>query len=128
MEKILLWVSPIKLMQTTRLSIIGLTPFWYFYDIRTKGVSLFWHFYMQKNDVDIDPKKCINNRFLNTLDTTHSDIHQQQTGWKESPNLMVYLSTNFETRCLLNPAQITAKTNFFYFHPHLASRLHLVCL
>ncbi len=42
------------------------------------------------------------HRFLNTLDTNHSNIHQQQTGWNTPQGFMIYLSTNFETRYLLS--------------------------
>ncbi len=42
------------------------------------------------------------HRFLNTLDTTHSNIHQQQTGLNTPQGFMLYLSTNFETRYLLS--------------------------
>ncbi len=45
---------------------------------------------------------CLGHRFLNTLDTTHSNIHQQQTGWKRPQGFRLYLSTNFETRYLLS--------------------------
>ncbi len=43
-----------------------------------------------------------NHRFLNTLDTTLSNIHQQQTGWKHPQGFMWYLSPNFEARYLLS--------------------------
>ncbi len=42
------------------------------------------------------------HQFLNTLDTTHSNIHEQQTGWNTPQGFMLYLSTNFETRYLLS--------------------------
>ncbi len=42
------------------------------------------------------------HRFLKTLVTTHSKLHQQQTGWKHLQGFMLHLSTNFETRYLLS--------------------------
>ncbi len=70
------------------------------------------------------------HRFLNTLDTTHSNKCQQQTGWKHSPRfyVMLYLSTNFETRYLLSSCSNHSIDKNFYFRPNICRRLHLVYL
>ncbi len=58
-----------------------------------------------------------NHRFLNTLDTTHSNIHQQQTGWNTPQGFMCYLSTNFETRYLLSSCSNQSIDKNFQFSP-----------
>jgi hypothetical protein len=55
--------------------------------------------------------------FLNTLDTTHSNIHQQQTGWNTPQGFMLYLSTDFETRYLLSSCSNQSIDKKFQFSP-----------
>ncbi len=58
-----------------------------------------------------------NHRFLNTLDTTHSNVDQQQTGWNTPQGFMLYLSTNFETRYLLSSCSNQSIDKNFQFSP-----------
>ncbi len=57
------------------------------------------------------------HQFLNTLDTTHSNIHQQQTGWNTPQGFILYLSTNFETRYLLSSCSNQSMDKNFQFSP-----------
>ncbi len=59
----------------------------------------------------------LSHLFLNTLDTTHSNIHQQQTGWNTPQGFMLYLSTNFETRYLLSSWSNQSIDKYFLFSP-----------
>jgi hypothetical protein len=63
------------------------------------------------------PPLRVDHQFLNTLDATHSNIHQQQTGWNTPQGFMLYLSTNFETRYLLSSCSNLSIDKHYQFSP-----------
>jgi len=53
-----------------------------------------------------------------TVDTIHSNINQQQTGWKYSQGFSFIWAQTLRQGIYLVPAQIIALSKNFYFHPN----------
>ncbi len=69
-----------------------------------------------------------NHRFSNTIDTTLSKTYADSKQGERSAQGLCYLSTNFETRYLLNFCSNHSIDKKIYFHLNICRRLHLVYL